>query len=80
MKCLMKCLIGSPSDDGIFVTIVHGLARAGLNNRAGLNRETLKFIDLVCRFQEDPSLKIFNSVLDVLFAEDTDLTRKFYVK
>ncbi|KAK9112427.1 hypothetical protein Scep_019946 [Stephania cephalantha] len=68
----MPSSIGSPPDEAIFVTIVRGLGRAGLN------REAIKVIDLVRRFREDPSLKIFNSVLDVLVKEDINLARKFY--
>ncbi|KAF7130186.1 hypothetical protein RHSIM_Rhsim10G0193900 [Rhododendron simsii] len=38
----------------------------------------IKVVDLVSKFDETPSLKIYNSILDVLVKEDIDLARKFY--
>ncbi|KAJ4965101.1 hypothetical protein NE237_016950 [Protea cynaroides] len=70
----MSDSIGSPPDEDIFVTIVRGLGRARMI------REVTKVPDLVSRFQKEPSLKIFNSILDVLVKEDIDLARGFYRK
>ncbi|KAK2657649.1 hypothetical protein Ddye_010701 [Dipteronia dyeriana] len=66
--------IQSPPDDTIFITIVRGLGRARLI------KDVIKVVDLVLRFHETPSLKVFNSILDVLVKEDIDLARKFYRK
>ncbi|KAF7130128.1 hypothetical protein RHSIM_Rhsim10G0194700 [Rhododendron simsii] len=64
--------IGSPPDEDIFVTLVRGLGRAKMI------RSVIKVVDLVSKFDETPSLKIYNSILDVLVKEDIDLARKFY--
>ncbi|KAK9108903.1 hypothetical protein Sjap_016963 [Stephania japonica] len=37
--------------------------------QARLYRKAIKVIDFVCRFREDPTSRIFNSVLDVLVKE-----------
>ncbi|XP_010266220.1 PREDICTED: pentatricopeptide repeat-containing protein At2g17525, mitochondrial [Nelumbo nucifera] len=66
--------IGCPPDEDVFVTIVRGLGRARMT------REATKVLDLVARFEKDPSLKIFNSILDVLVKEDIDFARDFYRK
>ncbi|KAL6959806.1 hypothetical protein U1Q18_039958 [Sarracenia purpurea var. burkii] len=68
----MPSSIGSPPDEDIFVTIARGLGRARMI------RDVIKVLDLVSKFQETPSLKLFNSILDVLVKEDIDLARKFY--
>ncbi|KAB1200371.1 hypothetical protein CJ030_MR0G007496 [Morella rubra] len=66
--------IGSPPDEDIFITIVRGLGRARMV------KQVIKVVDLVLRFERKPSLKIFNSILDVLVGEDIDLAREFYRK
>ncbi|KAL5752273.1 hypothetical protein ACOSP7_022457 [Xanthoceras sorbifolium] len=70
----MPHTIQSPPDDTIFITIVRGLGRARMI------KDVIKVVDLVWRFHETPSLKIFNSILDVLVKEDIDLARRFYRK
>ncbi|KAJ4714036.1 Pentatricopeptide repeat-containing protein [Melia azedarach] len=64
--------IKSLPDESVFVTIIRGLGRARLI------KEVIKVLDLVSRFNMTPSLKIFNSILDVLVKEDIDLARAFY--
>ncbi|KAI3756128.1 hypothetical protein L1987_55942 [Smallanthus sonchifolius] len=64
--------IGLPPDDDIFVTIVRGLGRARMI------RQVVKVPDLVSRFKVTPTLKIYNSILDVLVKEDIDIARGFY--
>lgn len=66
--------IGLPPDESIFLTIIRGLGRARMI------RDVIKVLDLVTRYGKNPSLKIFNSILDVLVKEDIDLARKFYRK
>ncbi|KAJ6413343.1 hypothetical protein OIU84_006187 [Salix udensis] len=66
--------IGLPPDESIFLTIIRGLGRARMI------RDVIKVLDLVTRYGTNPSLKIFNSILDVLVKEDIDLARKFYRK
>lgn len=66
--------IGSPPDESIFVTIVRGLGRARMI------KQVIKVLDLITKFEMNPSLKIFNSILDVLVKEDIDLAREFYRK
>ncbi|GLT39359.1 hypothetical protein SLA2020_135560 [Shorea laevis] len=66
--------IGMPPDEDIFVTIVRGLGRARMI------RDVIKVLDLVSKFDKTPSLKIFNSILDVLVKENIDLAREFYRK
>ncbi|KAH7849825.1 hypothetical protein Vadar_023524 [Vaccinium darrowii] len=68
----MPSSIGSPPDEDIYVTLVRGLGRAKMI------RNVIKVLDLVSKFDETPSLKIYNSILDVLVKEDIDLARKFY--
>ncbi|PSS29974.1 Pentatricopeptide repeat-containing protein [Actinidia chinensis var. chinensis] len=70
----MPSSIGSNPDEDIFVTIVRGLGRARMI------REVIKVLDLVSKFERNPSLKLFNSILDVLVKEDIDLAREFYRK
>ncbi|XP_052195272.1 pentatricopeptide repeat-containing protein At2g17525, mitochondrial [Diospyros lotus] len=70
----MPSSIGSPPDEDIFVTIVRGLGRARMIC------EVIKVLDLVSKFEKGPSLKLFNSILDVLVKEDIDLAREFYRK
>ncbi|MED6143481.1 hypothetical protein PIB30_006741 [Stylosanthes scabra] len=66
--------IGTPPADEIFVTIVRGFGRAGMT------RAVIKVLDLVYKFHSSPSLKIYNSILDVLVKEDIDIAREFYRK
>ncbi|CAI8588463.1 unnamed protein product [Vicia faba] len=70
----MPSSIGASPGDGIFITIVRGLSRAGMTRRV------IKVIDLAYKFHGTPSLKIFNSILDVLVKEDIDMAREFYRK
>ncbi|XP_065855086.1 pentatricopeptide repeat-containing protein At2g17525, mitochondrial-like [Euphorbia lathyris] len=64
--------INSSPNEHIFLTIIRGLGRV---RRI---RDVIKALDLVSSFGEKPSLKIFNSILDLLVKEDIDLARKFY--
>ncbi|XP_028758554.1 pentatricopeptide repeat-containing protein At2g17525, mitochondrial isoform X1 [Neltuma alba] len=66
--------VGSPPGDDIFITIIRGLGRARMI------RQLIKVVDLVYKFHSKPSLKIFNSILDVLVKEDIDIAREFYRK
>ncbi|KDP43777.1 hypothetical protein JCGZ_22404 [Jatropha curcas] len=66
--------IGFPPDDDIFITMIRGLGRARMIPHV------IKVVDLVSKFGKNPSLKIFNSILDVLVKEDIDLAREFYRK
>ncbi|KAI3668888.1 hypothetical protein L6452_40105 [Arctium lappa] len=68
----MPSSIGSPPDDDIFVTIVRGLGKARMI------RQVIKVLDLVSRFKQPPTLKVYNSILDVLVKEDIDIARGFY--
>ncbi|XP_050386587.1 pentatricopeptide repeat-containing protein At2g17525, mitochondrial [Argentina anserina] len=61
-------------DERIFVTLIHGLGRAHLV------KKVVNVLDLVARYNQKPSLKIFNSILDVLVKEDIDIAREFYRK
>ncbi|KAL5557352.1 hypothetical protein UlMin_039588 [Ulmus minor] len=70
----MPSSIGSPPDEDIFVTIVRGLGRARMI------RQVIKVLDLVSRYETKPSLKIFNSILNVLVKENIDIAREFYRK
>ncbi|KAJ1403842.1 Tetratricopeptide-like helical domain superfamily [Sesbania bispinosa] len=70
----MPSSIGTPPGDDIFITIIRGLARAGMIRRV------IKVVDLAYKFHGSPSLKIFNSILDVLVKEDIDIAREFYRK
>uniref|UniRef100_A0A7N2KKG3 Pentatricopeptide repeat-containing protein n=1 Tax=Quercus lobata TaxID=97700 RepID=A0A7N2KKG3_QUELO len=70
----MPNAIGSPPDEDIFITIVRGLGWACMVKRV------IKVVDLVTQFRKKPSLRIFNSVLDVLVKEDIDLALEFYRK
>ncbi|KAJ4889105.1 Pentatricopeptide repeat-containing protein [Raphanus sativus] len=64
--------IGSPPDDAIFITIVRGLGRAKLTKRV------ISVLDLVSKFGIKPSVKVFNSILDVLVKEDIEIAREFF--
>ncbi|CAI9775505.1 unnamed protein product [Fraxinus pennsylvanica] len=65
--------IGLPPDDDIFVTIVRSLGRVKMT------REVIGVLDLVSMFGKGPpSLKLFNSILDILVKEDIDVAREFY--
>lgn len=68
----MRRSIGSPPSDDIFVTIIRWLGRA---RRI---KELIKVLDWVSRFERNPTLKIYNSILDVLVKEDIDLAREFF--
>ncbi|KAE8715555.1 Tubulin beta-2 chain [Hibiscus syriacus] len=48
--------------------------------RARMIRDVIRVVDLASRFNTQPSLKIFNSILDILVKEDIDLARKSYRK
>ncbi|KAK7307427.1 hypothetical protein VNO77_40479 [Canavalia gladiata] len=66
--------VGAPPGDDIFITIIRGLGRARMT------RSVIKVLDLAYKFHGTPSLKIFNSILDVLVKEDIDIAREFYRK
>ncbi|KAJ8764063.1 hypothetical protein K2173_004957 [Erythroxylum novogranatense] len=66
--------VGFPPDEDIFLTIIRGLGRARMIRRV------IEVLDVVAKFHKNPSLKILNSILDVLVKEDIDLARKFYRK
>ncbi|KAL7594001.1 hypothetical protein Lser_V15G31980 [Lactuca serriola] len=68
----MPSSIGSPPDDTVFITIIRGLGNARMV------RQVINVLDLVSRFKEKPTLKIYNSILDVLVKEDIDIARGFY--
>lgn len=66
---------GRPPDDDTFIAIVRGLGRAGMT------REAVKVADLVMAPAfgiKTPSIKVFNSILNVLVGENIDLARDFY--
>ncbi|KAK2975684.1 hypothetical protein RJ640_027787 [Escallonia rubra] len=66
--------INYPPDEDIFITIVRGLGRAKMI------KEVIKVLELVSKFEKNPSLKLCNSILDVLVKEDIDIARAFYRK
>ncbi|CDP01779.1 unnamed protein product [Coffea canephora] len=66
--------IGSPPDEDIFITVVRGLGRARMI------RDVIRVLELVSKFEKTPSLKLYNSILDVLVKEDIDIARQFYRK
>ncbi|XP_074308702.1 pentatricopeptide repeat-containing protein At2g17525, mitochondrial [Silene latifolia] len=68
----MPSSIGSPPDEDIFITLVRGLGRA---KRV---REVIRVPDLARKFGLVPSLKVYNSILDVLVKEDISIARGFY--
>ncbi|XP_057448909.1 pentatricopeptide repeat-containing protein At2g17525, mitochondrial [Lotus japonicus] len=70
----MPSSIGASPGDDIFITIIRGLGRAGMTRRV------IKVLDLAYKFHDRPSLKIYNSILDVLVKEDIDIAREFYRK
>ncbi|EEF40716.1 pentatricopeptide repeat-containing protein, putative [Ricinus communis] len=70
----MPHAIGSPPDEEIFLTVIRGLGRARMIPHV------IKVLDLISKFGKNPSLKIFNSILDVLVKVDIDVAREFYRK
>ncbi|CAN4080016.1 unnamed protein product [Withania somnifera] len=66
--------VGSTPDDDTFVTIVRGLGRARMI------KQVIKIPELVSKFEKKPTLKLYNSILDVLVKEDIDIAREFYRK
>ncbi|XP_041994130.1 pentatricopeptide repeat-containing protein At2g17525, mitochondrial-like [Salvia splendens] len=67
--------IGSLPDEDIFITIVRGLGRARMI------REVVRVLDMIAKFgKAAPSLKLLNSILDVLVKEDIGIAREFYRK
>lgn len=68
----MPSSIGSNPDEDIFVTIVRGLGRAGMI------KQVIKVPELMSKFEKKPTLKLYNSILDVLVKEDIDIAREFY--
>ncbi|KAK1361597.1 Pentatricopeptide repeat-containing protein, mitochondrial [Heracleum sosnowskyi] len=70
----MPSSIGENPDEDVFVTLVRGFGRARMI------RDVIRVVDLVCKFGKSPSLKILNSILDVLVKEDIDIARQFYRK
>uniref|UniRef100_M1AVP2 Pentatricopeptide repeat-containing protein n=1 Tax=Solanum tuberosum TaxID=4113 RepID=M1AVP2_SOLTU len=55
--------IGSTPNEDILVTLVRGLGRAGI----------IKVPELVSKFEKKPTLKLYNSILDVLVKDDIDI-------
>ncbi|CAI9110467.1 OLC1v1010496C1 [Oldenlandia corymbosa var. corymbosa] len=70
----MSSSIGSPPDEDVFITIVRGLGRARMI------KQVIKVLDMVSKLEKKPSLKLYNSILDVLVKEDIDIAREFYRK
>ncbi|XVF83809.1 hypothetical protein PTKIN_Ptkin16aG0522800 [Pterospermum kingtungense] len=70
----MPSSIGVPPDEAVLITLVRGLGRARMI------KDVIKVLELAYRFNRTPSLKICNSILDVLVKEDIDLARQFYRK
>ncbi|PQQ00799.1 pentatricopeptide repeat-containing protein [Prunus yedoensis var. nudiflora] len=70
----MPTSIGQPPDEDIFVTIIRGLGRAHMV------KQVINVLDLIYKYEKMPSLKVFNSILDVLVKEDIDIAREFYRK
>ncbi|KAL1820302.1 hypothetical protein ACET3Z_015171 [Daucus carota] len=70
----MPVSIGETPDEDVFVTIIRGFGRARMI------RDVIEVVDLVSKFGKTPSLKVLNSILDVLVKEDIDIARKFYRK
>ncbi|KAL9241512.1 hypothetical protein vseg_015618 [Gypsophila vaccaria] len=68
----MPSSIGALPDEGIFVTLIRGLGRV---RRV---REVIRVPDLARKFGLVPSLKVYNSVLDVLVKEDIDIAKRFF--
>ncbi|KAK6118348.1 hypothetical protein DH2020_047919 [Rehmannia glutinosa] len=66
---------GLSPDDDIFITVVRGFGRARMI------REVIRVLDLLPKFgRAAPSLKLLNTILDVLVKEDIDIAREFYRK
>ncbi|KAM1659607.1 hypothetical protein TB1_002700 [Malus domestica] len=61
-----------PRDEDIFVTIIRGLGRAHMV------KQVINVLDLVYKYDQKPSLKVFNTILDVIVKEDIDIAREFY--
>ncbi|CAH9083451.1 unnamed protein product [Cuscuta epithymum] len=61
-------------DEGIFITFVRGLGRARMM------KEVIQIPELASKFDLNPSLKLMNTILDVLVKEDIDIAREFYRK
>ncbi|KAL2230433.1 pentatricopeptide repeat-containing protein At2g17525, mitochondrial [Sesamum indicum] len=71
----MPTKIGLSPDDDIFITVVRGFGRARKT------RDMIRVLDLVPKFGKGaPSLKLLNTILDVLVKEDIDIAREFYRK
>ncbi|XP_062102795.1 pentatricopeptide repeat-containing protein At2g17525, mitochondrial [Humulus lupulus] len=70
----MPSTIGSPPDEDIFLTLIRGLGRARMTP------QLIKVLAFVSRFHGKPSLKIFNSILNVLVKDNIDIAREFYRK
>ncbi|GFQ04920.1 pentatricopeptide repeat-containing protein at2g17525 mitochondrial [Phtheirospermum japonicum] len=67
--------VGSSPDDDIFVTIARGF------ERAGMTRQVIGVLGLATKFGKTaPSLKLLNTILDVLVKVDIDIAREFYRK
>ncbi|KAM6540458.1 hypothetical protein CsatB_004905 [Cannabis sativa] len=71
----MPTSIGSPPDEDIFLTLIRGLARARTTPQI-----IIKVLNFVSRFHGKPSLKIYNSILNVLVKDNIDIAREFYRK
>ncbi|XP_051146897.1 pentatricopeptide repeat-containing protein At2g17525, mitochondrial isoform X2 [Andrographis paniculata] len=68
-------IVGLPLDDDTFITVARGYGRARMT------REVVRVLDLVPMLGKgSPSLKLLNTVLDILVMEDIDIAREFYRK
>ncbi|KAM7264238.1 hypothetical protein ACFE04_001921 [Oxalis oulophora] len=61
-----------PIHDDVFITIIRGLARARMIHHV------IQIPHLISASGNTPSLKVFNSILDVLVKQDIDLASKFF--
>ncbi|KAM7260998.1 hypothetical protein ACFE04_026473 [Oxalis oulophora] len=61
-----------PIHDDVFITIIRGLARARMIHHI------IQIPHLISVSGNTPSLKVFNSILDVLVKQDIDLASKFF--
>ncbi|ERN17177.1 pentatricopeptide repeat-containing protein At2g17525, mitochondrial [Amborella trichopoda] len=62
----------SPPSEDIFLTLIKGYGSAKTGNKA------IQVLDLMTQCGIKPSLKVYNSILNVLVRENIDLARDFY--
>ncbi|KAF3789081.1 Pentatricopeptide repeat-containing protein [Nymphaea thermarum] len=65
-------VLNSPPDEEIFVRMIRDYGQFKMS------QEAIKVLDLVVQFSIRPSLKICNSILNVLVKDDIDLAREFF--